>query len=68
MLVIKDSLEDTLKKSLADFYEAPDLDRKFDELGKLRQRIDGLESELNAALSEYQIFVNCELFQLGWQT
>ena len=60
MLVIKDSLEDTLKKSLADFYEAPDLDRKFDELGKLSKDIDGLESELNAALSEYQVFVACE--------
>ena len=60
MLVIKDSLEDTLKKSAMHFYEAADLNQKLEELEKLSKNIDGLESELNAILSEYQIFVNCE--------
>jgi hypothetical protein len=60
MLVIKDSLEDTLKKSAMHFYETTDLNQKLEELEKLSKSIDGLESELNAILSEYQIFVNCE--------
>jgi hypothetical protein len=60
MLVIKDSLEDTLRKSEARFYETEDLDEKFKELEKLGKDLDGLESELNTILLEYQIFVNCE--------
>jgi hypothetical protein len=60
MLVIKDSLEDTLKKSAMHFYEVADLNQKLQELEKVSKSIDGLESELNAILSEYQIFVNCE--------
>ncbi len=60
MLVIKDSLEDTLKKSAMHYFEPADLNEKLEELGKLSKNIDGLESELNAILSEYQIFVNCE--------
>jgi hypothetical protein len=60
MLVIKDSLEDTIRKSEAHFYETTDLDKKFEELEKLGKDIDGLESELNTILSEYQIFVSCE--------
>ncbi len=60
MLVIKDSLEDTLKKSAMHFYEAADLNQKLQELEKVSKSIDDLESELNAILSEYQIFVNCE--------
>jgi len=60
MLVIKDSLEDTLSKSASRFYEASELDRKFEELEKLSKDIDGLESELNTILSEYQIFASCE--------
>ena len=60
MLVIKDSLEDTLKKSAMHLYEVADLNQKLQELEKLSKSIDGLESELNDILSEYQIFVNCE--------
>ncbi len=37
-----------------------DLNQKLEELGKLNKNIDGLESELNVILSEYQIFVTCE--------
>ncbi len=60
MLVIKDSLEDTLKKSKAEFYETVELNRKFDELQRFGKDIDSLEGELNAILSEYQVFVTCE--------
>jgi hypothetical protein len=60
MLVIKDSLEDTLKKSSMHYYEVADLNQKLTDLEKLSKNIDDLESELNAILSEYQIFVNCE--------
>jgi hypothetical protein len=60
MLVIKDSLEDTLKKSAMHYYEVADLNQKLQDLEKLSKNIDDLESELNAILSEYQIFVNCE--------
>jgi len=60
MLVIKDSLEDTLHKSELRFYEESDLNKKFEELEKFGRDIDGLESELDTILSEYQIFVSCE--------
>ena len=60
MLVIKDSLEDTQKKSAMHFYEVEDLNQKLQDLEKLSKNIDDLESELNAILAEYQIFVNCE--------
>jgi hypothetical protein len=60
MLVIRDSLEDTLKKSAMHYYEAADLNQKLQELEKVSKSIDDLESELNAILSEYQIFANCE--------
>jgi len=60
MLVIKDSLEDTLKKSAMHYYEVADLNQKLTDLEKLSRNIDDLESELNAILSEYQIFANCE--------
>ena len=60
MLVIKDSLEDTLEKEAMHFYEPADLNQKLQELEKLNKSFEDLESELNSILSEYQIFVNCE--------
>jgi len=60
MLVIKDSLEDMLRKFAMRLYETSELNQKFEELEKLSKDIDGLESELNTILSEYQIFANCE--------
>ncbi|MGD0645594.1 MAG: hypothetical protein ABSA75_11880 [Candidatus Bathyarchaeia archaeon] len=56
MLIIKDSLEDALRRSAKHLYEASELDQKFEELNKLSTDIDGLESELSNILSEYQIF------------
>ena len=60
MLVIKDSLEDTLKKSEMHYYEVADLNQKLQELEKLSKNVDALELELSDILAEYQIFVNCE--------
>ena len=60
MLIIKDSLEDILRKSKFETYETQDLNMKFAELDKIGKDIDTLESELNTILSEYQIFINCE--------
>lgn len=61
LLIIKDSLEDTLKKFAAHYYEPAELNEKFQELKKFSKDVDELELELNQILSEYQIFANCEL-------
>ena len=60
MLVIKDSLEDMLRKFAMRLYEMSELNQKFEELEKMDKDIDDLEIELNTILSEYQIFANCE--------
>ncbi|MGD0406204.1 MAG: hypothetical protein ABSB10_06080 [Candidatus Bathyarchaeia archaeon] len=60
MLVIKDSLEDLLRKFAMRLYEPSELNQKFEELEKLSKDIDDLESGLSTILSEYQIFANCE--------
>ena len=61
LLIIKDSLEDTLKKFAEHYYETGELNEKYQEFTKVSKNIDELESELNQILSEYQIFANCEL-------
>jgi hypothetical protein len=61
MLIIKDKLNDTFSKASARYYDASDLDRKFDELDKgLSTEIEGLFSELDISLREYHTLVNCE--------
>ena len=60
MLVIKDSLEDTLRNASRRSYEQDELDVKFTELDQLGRDIDVLEGDLNAILAEYQIFAYCE--------
>ena len=59
-LIIKDSLDEMLKKILMRYYEQSELDQKFLELDKLGKDVDVAEAELNAILAEYQIFANCE--------
>ena len=59
-LVIKDSVEETLRKILMRTYDQSELDQKFQELAKLGKGQDALEEEVNKILSEYQIFANCE--------
>ena len=60
MLVIKDSLEDTLRNAEKHRYEQEELDQKFHQLDQLSKDIDSLEIELNVILSEYQILATCE--------
>ncbi len=60
MLVLKDSLEDTLKNAEKHRYEQEELDQKFNQLNQLDKDIESLETELNVILSEYQILATCE--------
>jgi hypothetical protein len=61
MLLLKDKLTDILDKSKKGYYQASEVDKVFSELDKgVSGEIDGLITELNAILSEHQIFVNTE--------
>jgi hypothetical protein len=60
ILILRDSLDDTTQKSENHFYELGELNQKFADLENLGKVLDGIGSELNAILAEYQIFVNCE--------
>ncbi len=61
MMLLKDKLNDIQNKISKGFYEPSEMDKIFNELDKsISAEIDGLISELNAILSEYQIFVNTE--------
>jgi hypothetical protein len=61
MLVIKDKLNDTFTKASSGYYDASEIDRKFDELDKgLSVEIDGLFAELDLSLREYHTLANCE--------
>ena len=59
-LIIKDSVDETLKKILLRTYDQSELDKKFQDLATLRKDKDAAEDELNNILAEYQIFANCE--------
>jgi len=60
MLLIKNSLEDTLRNSEQRSFQTKDLDKKFEELEKLGKDIEALESDLNATLYKYQVYINTE--------
>ncbi len=60
-LIIRDSLDEMLKKISMRELDQSDLDKKFAELGQLSKDKDAAEAELNKILAEYQIFANCEL-------
>jgi hypothetical protein len=61
MLVIKDKLDDILRKSALALSNEADLDKLYVELDKkVTVEIDDLTLELNKILGEYHIFVNCE--------
>jgi len=60
IFIIKDNLEDTLRKSESQLYDPVEMDKKFAELDTVGTEIDSVDSELNALLAEYQIFANCE--------
>ncbi len=59
-LVIKDSLDEMLKKIVMRDLDQSDLDKKFAELNQLSMDKDAAEAELNKILAEYQIFANCQ--------
>jgi hypothetical protein len=59
-LIIRDSLDETLKKIVMRDLDQSDLDKKFAELSQLSKDKDAAEAELNKILAEYQIFANCE--------
>jgi len=59
-LIIKDSLDETLKKILARSYDQSELDQKFADLDKLGKAKDAAEAELKDILAKYHVFANCE--------
>lgn len=61
MLILKDKLNDTLSNASARFYDPSEINAKLDELdNETSKEINNLMSELNLALEEYQIYINCE--------
>ncbi|MDR1993199.1 MAG: hypothetical protein LBQ98_06880 [Nitrososphaerota archaeon] len=60
LLVLKDSLQETLKRAALREFEQQELDERFAELDKLDKTHQAIETELNTTLFEYQIFSNCE--------
>jgi hypothetical protein len=58
--IIKDSIEEMLRKINMRSYDQSELDQKFQELKKYGMDKAELEDEVNRILSEYQIFANCE--------
>ncbi len=60
LLMIRDKLNRVLNKTTERSTEAADVDAIFNELDGLSRDIDNLSVELDVALSEFQIFINCE--------
>jgi len=60
VMMVRDRLNDVLAKASMRLEEASEIDKIFNELDSLNQEIDNLAVELNVAVGEYQIFVNCE--------
>ena len=58
--VIKESLQDAIKRSEMRMYDQYELEQKLVELDKVGKDFEALEIELNTLLTEYQTFVNCE--------
>ncbi|TFH25388.1 hypothetical protein E4G67_01050, partial [Candidatus Bathyarchaeota archaeon] len=60
MLIIRDSVDEMLKKILMRDYDQSEVDQKFRELEKLDKDREGVDAELNRILSEYQLLATCE--------
>jgi hypothetical protein len=58
--VIKEYLQDVVKRSERRMYDQYELENKLAELGKVGKDHDALVVELINILTEYQTFVNCE--------
>jgi hypothetical protein len=61
MVIIKDKLTDIFNKAMAGYFEASEVDRKFNELDMgLSVEVESLFSELDLLLREFHTLVNCE--------
>lgn len=60
MFMIKDSLNDILGKTSMRLEDASEIDKIFSDLDGLNRDVDNLMFELDTAIGERQIFVNCE--------
>ena len=58
--ILQDSLADTLRRAEQQLYDPAELDKKYAELDTIALDVEAVDSELNATLAEYQIYVNCE--------
>ena len=60
IVVIKDSVDDTIRRINLQQFDQYDMDKKFSELQAFTKEKEACEEELNTILAEYQIFTNCE--------
>jgi len=60
LLILKETLQDTLKRATLKEFEQQELDEQFANLDKLSKTHDNIETELNTILYEYQVFSTCE--------
>jgi hypothetical protein len=60
MQIIKDGLEDILKKASLRLFEQAELDEKFDDIEKFSKDFSSIEAEFSTVLSEYHVFSTCE--------
>jgi hypothetical protein len=60
MLVIKDSVDETLNNILMHAYDQSELDMKLREIANLSKDTDAIETELNTILAEYHLFSSCQ--------
>ena len=58
--IIKDGLEDIIKKASLRLFEQVELDEKFDVIEKFGKEYDSIEAEFSTILSEYHVFSTCE--------
>ena len=60
LIILKETLQDTLKRATLKEFQQQELDERFTDLDKLNQDHKTIEAELNTILYKYQIFSNCE--------
>jgi len=60
LLMVRDRLNEVLSKATMRLEDAAEIEKIFSELASLSSEIDNLMLELDGAVGEYQIFVNCE--------
>ena len=60
MQIIKDGLEDIIKKASLRLFEQVELDEKFDDIEKFGKEYESIETEFSTILSEYHAFSTCE--------